>query len=514
MKLQLALASADVMCKVCEGPGDFPWLLRHLVVLMSATKTSTLQTDLFELSWPMAACIMEFASRFPRFRFVSKPAICLQGRQRRFLDDLDHVSSGRSTCAVQLTEAAKYRGVRYDRGKFTAQLYLHGHETYLGRYDSAELAAHAFDKRLRIVCAHDKHRLQRSLNFPSEEEAAYAETPAQARVRGLKICGSNHRKELEAFQLLEKALATSTSANGYMIRRLSDASRADAVFTSKEAPDCGLRIQLKSASSRERRGHTYHFSRVCGYDGMLVIFVALDGNHIWAAAGNQLLRRDLRITIGHKHDKQLRVHDICSHLVACFQNAQQFPHACFQDALLQCPPKLKTEALVHIQLCSMFRTIDMELIRLSLHNSPADSLLEVSACKGSRVCLRLQEKAAHMHGNSYRVFLWKHGGALGRLPYDDGDFDVLAACLLDQDKLQGVFLIPMSTLAHRGCANEKPLGLSLHPPWCPPKTRCTQLKYSWQLQYFVDLRLWQSSGELPAASREHLKGLILRNASE
>ena len=437
---------------------------------------------------------------------------CWQIRCVQACSELAGVACGRTPGpdASKIAEAAKYRGVSYkmQTGFFVSKVRVRGRMYYLGSHDSAAQAAQAFDCKLRAECAGDKLRLRRSLNFPTESERTFTESPFEARLRGLKIWGGGFQKELKAFERLKKTFARSAYANGLEIQRLSDSSRADALLTHKAGPCTGLLLQLKAASSRGCEGRVYQFAHLGGYHGMLMVFVALDRDLVWAAAGQHMTRQQLTITVGGCHDKCFRVADIGRHLVKCYYDRHAFPHVSMSDAVLQCSAAHKVEAAAHTQLRCLFSGINLRLTRPKLHNSTVDSVLEVYDAGGTTVCLQLQEKASNQHRRgTYHVQLGKRGGALGRIAYDAHDFDGLAACIMDKNRLQGVFLIPMSALVSLGFVGQKPMFMTLYPPWRLPNWQATKLKYSWQPDFFVDLRDWQGSAELPRALRERLSKL-------
>ena len=338
-------------------------------------------------------------------------------------------------------------------------------------------------------------------------EAAFRESPQQARQRGLSIYGSNHRKEARSFELLMRAFASSKYSDKYEIVRLSGASRADALFKMKGAGQRGFCIQLKAATSKCSRGDVYSFNHVLGYSGMLMVFVALDGGHIWAASGRQLSAKYMTMTIGSERDHKWRVSDIGSVLALCFHDVQEFPHMSIQEARQQCSPSHRVEAAAHEQLRLLFSCCSMCLAYPTEHQTTVDSVLDASY--GNTVgLLRLQEKASHLSRRAYFVHMAKKGDALGSLPYDPDDFDVLAACVLHEERLQGLFLIPISVLVEQGFIGKKPKSLRLFPTWWPPKQNRTKKKYAWQLDFFLDLRTWPGSAELPGQLEQRLRRLI------
>ena len=198
--------------------------------------------------------------------------------------------------AAARAEAAKYCGVCYCKRtrKYLVHIRVNGQQKHIGRFNCALQAAEAYDSKLRSLFSDDKLRLRRYLNFPSNEEASYCETVEQSRQRGLRISGQNLRSEARAAMLLDAAVSSSSDAAGFELCRLSGASHADAVFRPKGSEEGGgLLLQLKAATSSGQRGRRYNFNHMVGYDGMLVIMMALDTNHVWAAAGSQLFSESL-----------------------------------------------------------------------------------------------------------------------------------------------------------------------------------------------------------------------------
>ena len=416
-------------------------------------------------------------------------------------------------------ESAKYRGVyRASKGhSFFAQVAVQGCNHYVGSFTCAATAAEAVDQFLRSKCSQDKLRLKKSLNFPSAEEVAYCETREQARERGLNISGCNYQKEAHAFNLLQAAFAKSVSSLKYEIQRLSGASKADAIFMRKGCPEDCLLIQLKAASLRgtDRRSY-FHFNRVSGYAGMVVVFVALEGGHIWAAAGHHLLRSSQRISVGCNSSTRFQVSDIGSFLVGCFANVGQFPHMSKDRAILQCSSAHRTEAIAHTHLDRLLQCIGMRLTCHRFLQSVVDSLLELDPFNGnwSTSHLRVQEKATRSDSGAVQVNLSRSGGVLGRVAYGKDDFDLLAACILVENKLEGLFLIPMPVLVEHGFAGNKAKATSirLFPSWSPPKHNATKHKYAWQRDFFVDLRSWQGSNHLAPDICRQAMNLVLKTA--
>ncbi|CAE7470319.1 TTLL3D [Symbiodinium sp. CCMP2592] len=417
--------------------------------------------------------------------------------------------------AAARAQAAKYRGVYYNKRNraFVAALHVLDGPGYIGCFQSAKEAAEAYDQAVRCrypkPTADHELRCKRHLNFPSEKEAAYTESPEQARTRGLKQGGCSHRKEARSFELLKAASDTSPHSEKYELERLTGSSRADALFKRRGSTQTGLPIQLKAATSQWKQGRVFRFNRLLGYDRMLVVLVALDGGHLWAAAGEKLAVDHLGITIGCGSDTNRRVENIGSYLAACFKNTQKFPHISVEEAEVQCSPNCRVEAVAHRQLMKLFSRMEWSLTCPPQHLSAVDALLEVDI---EGPMLRLQEKASNFHETlgRYHICLRKNGGSLGPLPYDKDDFDLLAACILHEGQLQGVFLIPISELVQRGLVASRSCTLYLHPPWSLPKKNGTKQKYAWQQEFFLDLRTWHGSKEVPAQVKVHMERLIAK----
>ena len=322
-----------------------------------------------------------------------------------------------------------------------------------------------------------------------------------------------HFKEAAAFKLLQQALAQSAHADKYELVLLSGASRADALFRLRGSPGAGLQIQLKSSSNHGDRDSSgrYVFSRVSGYNDMLVVLVSLDTGQMWAAPGASLatVKSTLNIHVGARNDSRWKLADVASHMVACFRDPTSFPHISEEEACLQCAPLSRTEAVAHQQLARLFECVAMNLVRPHIHMTPVDSLLSVTTERCEAVQLRLQEKASNLcRDGRYKLQLRK--GARGCRAYAEDDFDLLAACVLHESQLHGVFLMPMTVLVNHGFAGPDATKkyMSLFPKWSLPKRRHAKVNYNWQPDYFLDLREWQNSGALTLELRKRLQHLV------
>ena len=411
----------------------------------------------------------------------------------------------RGFAAASSSTSSRYIGVYFERAtsKWLARVSYAGRQHYAGTFDSEYNAALAFDAKLRELCSsHDPPRLKKSLNFPSSQEASFRESPEQARWRGMACSGQNFNKAATSLQIVQQRLATSSRASKYEIIGISNASKIDAIFQCRGARNGGLQLQLKSAS---RRGvGSYSFQHVADYDGMLVILVALDADLMWAVPGAACETQSYSVSLGSARDALWRVGDVGATLENCLQRVGEYPHVSVQDALLICGKNNLVEERAHLQLATVFHGAGLQLQKSFSGPPTVDSVL-----KGVGLEYQVQEKASNRNRDGrYKVDLSKRGGTLGRQAYNHSDFDALLAALLDDNKLIGLFLIPICCLVQRGLVGRQPVTLSLHAPWALPKWEATRRKYAWQMEHFLDLRDWAGDAMLPCRARERLLSLL------
>ena len=398
----------------------------------------------------------------------------------------------------------KLNGVYWHKqsGKFHARVHYDGVLCHVGLFESSREAAQAYDARLRSLCGlHEGARLKKSLNFPTSQEESFAESAEVKRSRALAVHGQSAGKEDESFSTLVRFFLRSEQASRYEITRLGGSARADALFKAIGS-DMGTRLQLKSANPCGG-GHVYKFSNTRGYEGMLVVLVALDRNVLWTVPGAMLTQSAISLTLGTARDQAWRASDIGRALELCFEDTVSFPHVSIDQALGDCSPSNKVELQGHLQLARLFACMAIQLRRSPWAASTSvDSLL-----MGEGFQLRVQEKASTLTQKSYKVSLWKHGGALGRIAYATTDFDLLLVAILSDGRLSGLFAFPVRVLALHELVGAQATSLRLYPPWTLPKRQPTRDKHAWQLEYFVDLRSW--TGEpLPHETRSCLEQLL------
>ena len=402
-------------------------------------------------------------------------------------------------------------GVSWHRAaeKFRVDVTLERKSHYVGLFAQETDAAQAFDAKLRQICQ-DPMRLKKSLNFPTEQEASYEANLSEMRSRGLKRGSANFAKEVQAHQHLQARFLQSPQASEFEIVHVPSQSRVDALYQPRWSKGSGLALQLKSSTSSSRSSSSesrcYTFQHVDGYDGMLLVLVALDHDSIWMVPGSKISQRCLRITVGSQRDEAWRVSQVGLALSDYFKD-KSIPHISFQDALLQCSRQHIVEERSHSQLAALFASVGLLLHRPIGLTAAVDSILSWQGLPW-----RVQEKATHMNADDgkYCVSLRKHAGCLGLLAYAETDFDVLTVSLLDRSsRLTGVFLVPSFILANRKLIGRKAATLALYPPWSQPKYPAVARKQKWQLDHFVDLRSWKGPGcELDPGAKANFTQLL------
>ena len=387
--------------------------------------------------------------------------------------------------------SSQFNGVFWKKTarKFYAQVYFNKAKQFAGAFESEIEAAAAYDMCLRSLGA-DARRLSRSLNFPTASEASYTETAQDARARSIALHSDKLSKEEASMARVQEHFQSAPQASTYEIVRVPGASRVDAVFQPRGSCIGGVPLQVKSSTLR---AGSYIFNRTRGYAGMLLILVPLDCKTLWAVPGNQVTQLNLHVRPGAARSLSWQVQDLGSLLERCFRNSTAFPHMSLPEACLSCGSHgHRVEQRSHALMVKLFLGMGARLRKSFSTETTVDSLLRVGGCEW-----RVQEKAAQFGSRRgrYSANLAKHGGALGRQPYKQNDFDLLLVALLDDWKLSGVFAFPVEVMAEVGLVGQKPLNFPLHPPWALPKTEASRTRHAWQLDYFVDLRDW--NGELP-----------------
>ena len=407
----------------------------------------------------------------------------------------------------RLLASSPFNGVYWDKRakKFRAEVLCEGKQYSAGYFLSDVDAAHAFDEKLRGLCPGNR-RLKKSLNFPTQAELQFSESPHEARARALARQATG-KKEAESFNRLRALFNKCSQAAKFEIVAVSGASKVDAIFQLKGSNLGGLPLQLKSASPSGHRGMSFLFQRTQGYQGMLLLFIPLQSEMLWSVAGNTISQTNVRVTLGSLRDQSWRVQDIGCILETCFQQPYAFPHVKPAAAALLCSISHRKEEQAHRLMVQVLHGTQCELERLRLSWGPVDSVLKRGSC-----CWNVQEKASSLQKNGarrrYAVNLWKHGGALGSLAYTDDDFHLLLVAIMGGEKLHGMYVLPVSVLAEHKLVGHKPRQLVLYPPWAPPVQEASKRRNAWQLEHFVDVRDWDGRQELPAGAQSRLLGLL------
>ena len=406
--------------------------------------------------------------------------------------------------------SSQFNGVCWSRHveKFRAEVSVAGKKHAAGSFLSELEAAHAYDQRLRELCQ-DPVRLKKSLNFPTQTEASFTESSSDARVRGLSVGAFTGMAEAESFRLLQARFSTSGLATTYEIVQVPGASRVDAIFRPKSSSVGGLCLQLKAANSSGNRGMSYAFQHTQGYAGMLLLLVPLDLDILWAVPGSRITQTGVQVTLGSKRDRSWRVLELGRTLEWFLHQPATFPHVTFSDAALQSCEAHLLEAKAHNLMAKALSSVNCHLIRSGIASAPVDSRIRTGTHTWD-----VQEKATRLQKSGsvgrYMANLFRNGGALGRLAYDEHDFDVLLVAILEGEALLGMFMFPVHVLAARGLVGHKPMQLALYPPWKLPVKKGCRLKQAWQLDYFIGLQDWDGDSSLCKQAQSRLLELVQR----
>ena len=404
--------------------------------------------------------------------------------------------------------SSQYNGVSWNarRKRYHASVGFNGKLYHAGCFESELQAAEAYDARLRELCQ-EGARLKKSLNFPTDSELDFRETSVQARARALRLHSDKAAKEDASRRRLEERFALAPESSEYEIIWVPGFSRVDALFQPKGCSTGGTRLQLKSSSPTGAHGRSYIFKQTHGYDGMLLILVALDHDLIWAVPGEAVTQRSFFLKLGTSRDEAWRVSDIGTTLRQVYDCSADFPHASFSEAMYPSCEGHRIEMQARLQMKTVLSLVGAQLQDTCFAADAVDAFLLHNGCKS-----RVQEKASNLRRSTrrYVVNLRKHGGALGVLAYSVHDFDLLLAAILDDGRLCGLYIFPVPALIAHGLVGGKPTTLRLYPPWAPPKQPATFLKHAWQLEYFVDL---QDQPVLTVQTRSRLLELLDKHGS-
>ncbi|CAE7642150.1 ATP6V1D [Symbiodinium sp. CCMP2592] len=385
--------------------------------------------------------------------------------------------------------SSSFTGVSWNskNKKFQATVSFQGISYYAGCFNFEV----AYDNLLRQLCPKGA-RLKKSLNFPSLSEANFEESLQDARARALAGAATSAKEE-ESFIRLHDRFSATPLALTHEIIRVSGSSRVDALLQRKGC-DEGLPLQLKAASMSGNLRRSYYFSRASGYCGMLLLLISLDRDIMWAIPGSVVAKPTITIRLDSEADEAYRVIDLGSTLEQHFLDQEAIAHISLKHARLWCSQSHRVEEYAHLQMADLFARVGFQLEKA--HTLTAvDSVLVAEGCRWL-----VQEKASSRQKprGDFCVSLRK---GKSYQAYSDSDFDLLLAAVLEDNKLLGVFLIPVQVLHKHGLVGGKPRKLLLWPPWKLPVLEARRVKTAWQLECFVDLRGWsQSEAVLEKAS--------------
>lgn len=403
---------------------------------------------------------------------------------------------GSSSGSGRSASPSGYRGVSWDAssGKWTAKVAVSGARSYLGVFNLAEDAAHAYDDFIRS--SGTSMALLRRLNFPTHNE-----TTLLAGAAPQSSGARRHCYEIEALskRLLEEGL----DRTSWDLMWMPEGTRADGALRPKShsSSDSWVGIQLKAASRPNASG-VYTFGHLLGYHGMLIICIALDRSMLWALPGAAVTVQTMAITIGGKWDRYRCSWCQLGAILACAWIVREtfIRHSL---ASLRLPASLATQ----VEL-SCLDDVEQTLEEVGLSSSsPAVQHGSVDMLVEARIRVQCKARTAPTRSvHSFCVGLTRRLGSRSKVPYFVGDFDALLACLIFGDRLKGFFVIPARELASRGflCPIKWRTSITLYLPQSTPRTANGRLAKAWQSEYFVS-----TEGGLDEAGRARLRRLML-----
>jgi len=371
--------------------------------------------------------------------------------------------------------SSKYRGVYWHRRarKWCAMTTVHGSLRYIGLFVSQLEAAEAVDHALRRWGpANSRARL----NFPS--------TCDMARARNVEVYGAAHTTEARAWQQILRSLHAWATSGRFEVRRLREGTHADAIFRCRDPgyDDMWVGMQVKS-TARASANNTFTFNNTRGYDGLLLVCVALVPGVIWVIPGDTVGVGYLTLKVGNDMHDSFRCEDLGAALTEAWLNCSRYPK---RSAAAWGTPTSRLRRIEHdgqkhghtwLSKCGF------SLEQPVVENGHFDTVING--------VIRAQEKTvtAPRHDcGTYCVSLTKHGGLGTRIPYVGDEFDLLVVYLFSQWTFATVFIVPTYTLLRHGVVGAQRAGLTLYPPQSQPNARRPRTEKAWQAQYFFDVR--------------------------
>lgn len=395
---------------------------------------------------------------------------------------------------VDIAPSSTYRGLswRTHLSKWQVRARVNGTQTSLGCFALAEDAAHAYDGFIRA--SGTSVELLRRLNFPTANELACISS-AVPRSTG-RGC---HNSQVEASS--KRLLADRLDRNSWDLVWMPEGTRADGALRPRISGYTWFGIQMKAAT-QPCRPNAYSFSCVRGYEGLLMVCIALDKQYLWMLPGGAVKSTRLQITLGGKWDQYRCSWSQLSAVLACAWMCR--------DTFLRRPlSSLRRPSAQSSQV----ELLSLDLLAQALHdvglaceapivqNGPVDMLVDTN--------IRSQCKARTARSNAtptFRVGMTRRCGSSGSVPYSVGDFDAFLACLVVGESLTGCFVIPARELVSRGYLDpiKWRTGITLHLPWLTPKLAKARLAKEWQAAYFVNI-----PGGRDEFRRDRLRHLML-----
>lgn len=394
-----------------------------------------------------------------------------------------------------------------ERTKWRARISLDGRQHHLGTFNNPVDAALAYDAALRSSNA-DIGRFRR-LNFPTPEETSIqADISWEHRRRSnLERYGSVFLKEAASKLAVEQAIC-----DHFEVHWLGEGTLADGICRPKHCTtDEWIGIQVKATSAKH--SGAYHFSRTHGYNGLMLVCVALDCMQLWMIPGANISVRGLTISVKGKWDRYR-----CSPAGA-LSVLQQAWGGC--DSLMrQGEGAWKSPISVRQQIEHLGFTlskailedagiaISMPFVQYGAVDMILDGLIRVQA--------KVRTKMSSHVVSSYTVTLHRSSGVGMWRRFASDEFDVLLVQLIRDNWLIGIFFIPMLELSQRGLtASGIPLrgqtcSLNLYPPWSSPTREKARQAKAWQSNYFFPIENGIEEGDknrlhkLLIAARPHI----------
>jgi len=371
---------------------------------------------------------------------------------------------------------SEYRGVYWHNRarKWCAMIMIHGSQRYLGLFVSEVEAASAVDHALR------KWRPSKWL-----ARLNFASTCDMVRARNVEVHGASHSTEARAWELILGNLRGVPAFEEFEVQRLREGTRADGIFRYREpgSDDLWVGMQVKS-TARASASSRFTFNSTRGYDGLLLVCVALVPGVIWVIPGDAVGVRYLTLRVGSDAHDLYRCQDLVSALTEAWLNRSRYPK---HTAAAWSTPRSRSARIEHEgqkQGHAWLRKYGFALEQPVVEHGHFDIVIDG--------VIRVQDKTltAPRHDcGTYRVSLEKHGGCGTKIPYVGNEFDLLVVYLLSAGTMATVFVAPTYSLIRHGAVGGQQGSLTLYPPQSQPNAARACDQKAWQAQFFFDARI-------------------------